>query len=462
MQLPYWHHSCSHNESLQFVTELRTNENHVINIQELQPTSNPPCLTAKSFPVPSADGKLSFSPVSLHASYVTTAEVVVLDIQSSKILFHTKATEPFYRPPGQFSPDGSFLACSTLDRKICIWRNTPTGYAPWSTLQPRLLFDKFSFSPTTVSVLTWGPKGIQLLHPESSVSSPSPNKTGPRYPPRDYLVACSINGAHIVIAQQGGRVVTVLDPHLGTTIHSIHVHVRIEAIGMVDGTILVAGGDRLLCWNLRAGKRPTARGSYGIIAVSPYINGAYKLVISNDHSLFAFVVGGMVILYNITARAILTRAVVDNVLDIQFSQDGHQLYVHNINSLRFYGSPTFSLRKFEVVGYRCSVSVMNAHPEGMESCGRFLPPTCGYYAIKTKWIMDSNNCKSLWLPPNWRTKEESDVRLEGNFLALVGRHHQKPIIIELQPQPYLRLSLLSSPLSSLSVNSQFPSESSSE
>jgi len=436
LQLPNKYQSyaqCTHKESLQFATSLKTNGRLTINIQELQPISNPLCLTIKSYPVPLVNGKLSFSPVSFHASFATTTEVVVLDVQGSKILFHTKVDQPLHNPPGQFSPDGSFLACETLDHNIFIWRNTPTGYVPWSTLQPRLPFDEFSFSPTANSVLTWGPEGIEVLHPENSATSPFSNKTNTPHRGK-HLVAYSADGTHIAMARQEGGVVTVLNSLSGALLQSIHVSMHIQAIGIVGDTILLAGGDRLTTWDLGTGEGAAFSGSHDITAISSYMDWADRLALSNDHSQFAFAKGAVVVLYSMTAQAIVTKHRVDQtVLDIQFSQDGHSLYVHSFDEPGRFGHTTVLLTTFEMARDGCSASVTKVHLEDRESHNRFTIPSCGYHITESKWVMDSGGCKHLWLPPNWRSKWGLGVRIKGNFLSLVGSHHQEPIIIKLQP-----------------------------
>ena len=50
------------------------------------------------------------------------------------------------------------------------------------------------------------------------------------------------------------------------------------------------------------------------------------------------------------------------------------------------------------------------------------------------WIEDAGGKKLLWLPPNWRVRYWWEVTFHGKFLALVGRHHPVPVIIEFQPQ----------------------------
>ena len=429
----------AHEESLQFVISSETDGQLAINIQELQSALNPLCLTVKSFLVPLFDGEFSFSPTSFHASLVTQEQIVVLDVQQSNIIFQTMATQPLYDPPGQFSHDGSLFACKTLDNNICIWKNTPTGYVAWNTLQPRLPFDKFSFSPTATSILTCGPAGVQLLHPQSSASSPPPNESKLHYQSRKHLVACSADGAYIVIAQKKGNVVTILDSLLGTPVQSIHAGVEIQAIGIIDVTIFVAGGDKLVSWNIGAGEKASVSGSHDISALNPWIEGASRFILSNDRSQVAFAIGNSttIILYDITAQALTEQGVHDITPDIQFSQDGHWLYVCSCEQdLMFADFFTIFLTKLEMRG-GCSVSVTEECLENRESWDRFFPPSHRYQVIKSGWVMDSNGCKYLWLPPNWRTKDQSDVGLDGRFLALVGSHHQKPIIIELQSQPHL-------------------------
>ena len=425
-----------HGESLQFATSYKTNGKLAISIQGIQSTSNSLSFTAKSFFVPSINGEFSFSPVSFHASFVTETEIVVVDVQSSKILIHTKTTEPLYNPPGQFSPDGSFLACKTLGNNICIWRNTPTGYVPWSTLQPRLKFDGFLFSPTATSVLTWGKfNGIQVLHVENSISSPSPSEIKALHQQREHLVAFSADGSHIVTAQRESSVFTVLDSLLDTTTQSINAGVEIQAIRIVDDTLLMAGRHKLIIWNLGAGEGTTVGGiSHDIIAT--HMDGAHNLALSIDHSKMAFASEETAILYDITAQAVLIKhEMYGTIQDIKFSQDGNLLYVWSCD-MSFYGDYKVYLTKFEIGGDVCSVRVTKECLEDRQWNSLYLP-SLKYYLRYLEWVQDSDGHRYLWLPPHWRTKAQSDIEYEHNFVALVGSHRQKPIVIEYQPLPIL-------------------------
>jgi WD40 repeat protein len=423
----------AHKESLRVATVSKPNGKPVINILEFQPPSNPSHPVVELFPVPPHDGRFSFSPVSFHASFITESEVIILDVQGPKTLFHAKATQPLYRSPGQFSPDGSFFACGTLEHKICIWRNTPTGYVPWSTLKPRLPFNNFSFSPIAISILAWGPEGIQHLHPGNSISPLSPNEIKPLHQPGKHLVACSTDGTHIATAQHEGGIITVLDPCLGTPLWLIYTGVQIQDMKIVGATIFVADGHRLISWNLEVGGGATVSGSCNTVAVGAHMHKANNLVLSDDCSQIAFAVGGEVFLYDIMAQEMITKHWVGRtIVDIQFSQDGHWLYAFRIVQ---HFRTEFHFTKLEMVENGHSVDVTTKVLLDRVPWVSHVRSPYGYsIGSRSEWVVDSRGHKYLWLPPHWRTTHGLDVGWEGDFLALVARHHQKPIIIELQPQ----------------------------
>ena len=211
------HHLGAHwaqEESLWFATSFETDGRFVIDIQELQPTSDPPLLVVKSFPIPPQGGKFSFCPISFHASFVSEVEVVILDVQDSKVLLQTKATQPLYTPPGYFSPQGRFFACGTLQGDIYVWRQTAPDYLPWSSFRPRSPLEGFLFSPAEASILSWSPGGVQLLHPHRRSSLSPPHEIEHYHRGDNHFVASSA-GTHILVAQQEGSVISrraIVDP----------------------------------------------------------------------------------------------------------------------------------------------------------------------------------------------------------------------------------------------------------
>jgi hypothetical protein len=419
----------THKESLQYATSFQAKGKLIINIRELQLIPKPSFSLVESFLVSPHNGEFSFSPASFHASFVTEVEVVVLDVRGSRILFHTKTTQSLYKPPGQFSPDGSFFACGTLEHKICIWRNTSTSYVSWSTLQPRLPFSKFSFSPTAISILAWSSEGIQLLHPENSINPLSPNKIKPLHQLGKHLVAYSRDRTHIATAQLKGSIITVLDPLLGTPVQSIHTGVQIQDIKIVGTTIFVADGHELISWNLEAGGGATVSDSY---CIGAHMDEGDSLVLSNDCSQIAFAIGKEVFLYDIEVQGIFTGYTMDHpVILIQFSQDGCQLDVFCDPGDGYNFGPTeLKMENW----YSADVTQRFLSHKGSQ-IRHFQSPLGYFVGLWSEWIKDSRYSDILWLPPNWRRKSGLDMRWEGDFLALVGSHHQEPIIIEFQPQP---------------------------
>jgi hypothetical protein len=249
-----------HEGSLQFSTYFESNGKYMVDVQEFQPTSDPPIIVVKSFLVPPQNGKFSFSPVSSHASFVTKMEVVILDLQDSRILLQF-ATQLPYTSSGNFSLDGCFFACQTFEHEICIWTNKPSGYVPWCNLWPRLSSRGFSFSPTTSSILTWGLDGIQLLEPDNGPTILSTKKYGGKLTASggvpisrgNHLVAYSADGAHIATVRQGDNIVTVLGTLPNIPQRLFDANLPILDIKIFDNTVFAANGHQLVSWNLNTG-----------------------------------------------------------------------------------------------------------------------------------------------------------------------------------------------------------------
>ena len=245
---PHW----TREGSLYFSTCLETSDRSAITIREFQPTLTPSHPVVESFHVPHHGGKFSFSPFFFHASFVTRTNIVILDVRDSNILLRTKDEGRTYEySPGFFSPDGRFFACKTLRRGISIWKNTPDGYIPWSSVRPRLPCKGFSFSPTATSILTWGPEGIQLLNPGDRVRSFTFYSFQPNLQDGDHLVTSSADGTRIATARRGGCAVTILDSLSGTSQQSFSTRSEIQGLGFVQDAVLVLSEHSMARWSLK-------------------------------------------------------------------------------------------------------------------------------------------------------------------------------------------------------------------
>jgi len=427
----------AHEDSLRFATSFKAGRKLAINIHQLQPLSTPSLPMVESFLVPPHDGEFSFSPVSFHASFVTMTEIAILDVRDSKILLQIRAARPLYKPPGRFSPDGCLFACGTLGNEIYIWKKTSTGYVPGSSLEPRLPFEGFSFSPTAVSVLTWGPGGVQLL--DNHFRFPSPDRTAPHHHHNcgDHLVAHSKDGTRIATGRRGDSVVTVLDLLSDAPQRSIDTAMRILDIGIVDNVIVVADTRELVSWHPEAGE--IIRSAYGAIVaetavVSTDPDVVEHFTLSTDCSWVAFTIERTVFLYDVQAQRILNKFAMEyDVVDIRFSPCGRQLCLILDDDFYDHQDNTRD-RALSETGEEWRIVNVT---ENTWSRGGLFPPHEYCFQQESGWIEDSGGRKLLWLPPNWRMTSCLDTRWTGDFLALVDARHPEPIIVKFKPQPLL-------------------------
>ena len=421
---------CINKESLWFSICFEKDGEHVVNIQELQQSSDPLHPLIKSFPVPSYKGEFSFSPVSFHGSFVTELEITILDLRDSRILLQAEANYSPYTPPGCFSPDGSFFACGTEEDEIYLWRNISGNYIPWRNLQPRLPFKGFSFSPTTSTILTWGQEGIQLLEHGNHSTSLSPSKLKSYWPDRNHLVAYSIDSPYIATAQQDGSVVTVLDS-LSTTKHlCFDTYMQILDIKIVGNVIFVVDGHKLASWHLGTGE-PAYDDKITAISASTLYS---SLTLSNDCSKVAFADEDTVSLYDIqTQRILCSYTARYPIEDIQFSPNGSQLWF-----LTYIDDCSPYVVKLERGKGGNFENVTEEHTDdacfdGWQSWVNPFSPHGFCIQGKPEWVTDQGGSKLLWLPLSWRPKQFVDVRWNSNCLVFVSSDHPDPIIVEFQP-----------------------------
>ena len=390
-----------HEESLQFAISSKIDQELVISIQELQPTSDHLFHVVKSFPISPQDGTFSFSPVSLHASFVSGGEIVILDVQDSKILFQSKDARASYRTAGYFSHDGCFCVCGVLNGDICIWERTSTGYVPQSSLRPRFSWHGFLWSPTSISILCWGLNVVQLLHPDTYPGSISPNMVE-HVQFTDHIVVCSVDQTHIIIGQCGGGHITALD-YLGTKQQSVDTNATIRDIKIMDNTVFVIDGNRLSSLHLTIGGQ--VQSACGIrrenTPLHIHMNGV--LALSNNCTQVAFTSGKAAFLYDVEAQKVLGDLVTDgeDIFHIQFSPDGSQLwfivslpdrenckcYCVELDSTK---DPCFGGVTIEDLEDEWSLDSLFRSPGEYRIVGKM-----------SKWVSGSKG-NVLWLPVDWR------------------------------------------------------------
>ena len=450
----YW----IHEDALQFATISDGYKGLMFNIHELQPTLTPPVCVLSSFYIPPYRGEFSFSPASFHASFVTNAEVVVLNVQDSKVLLQAGVAQ-LLSQPGQFSHNGHFFACGTKEYKIHVWQNTPTGYVPWSILRSRLPLEGISWSPISTSILCWCRGGILLLHPEGHSSTPPPNRNEFNTRGKKHLVAYSANSSCVAVAQERGGIIMVLDHlsgtvwqqnNLGVQIHDIKIVSNtvfaISAYRPIENTILPVGIHKfaeiiihylssstlpiskykLIGWELGASglKQCTYNRALAIDTHAEY------LTLSYNCSLIAFTRGKRIFLYDVNIQKILKSIEwYGGPQNIRFSPNQHQLWFIGFHDTSHIGNPYIG--KLEVVGSWSPAKVIIEDLENVWSWINHFSPHGYYVRNGSEWARDSRGRNLLWLP-HWRIKGWKSGTWEGNFLALVDGQNLVPLIIEFQ------------------------------
>jgi len=432
-----------HGDSLLFSTSYKTDGRITITTQELQPTSIPPFLATESFLLPSHDGAFSFSPVSFHASFLTTRKVIILDVRDLGTLLRIEETTGQHvEESGCFSPDGRFFAYMTSTDEIHVWKNMSTVYVPWSNFVPQFLgFRGFAFSPSAISILSWGNCGIELL--DNHLRPPSPKNTRHRRTTGAHLVAYSADGTRIATARSHDGVVTVLDPLLDTPQRHINTNMQILEIKIFDNVLFVADKHELVSWDLGVGR--TGRDAHGVKRMTLdgiLWTGWCKL--SKDCSQIAVVTERMVSLYDIKTREILNECMMgqgflegcwmEDIWNMRFSPDGSQLWF-SLGSPWATG-PHYCAMLHITEDWRSAEATGGLLEDGWSQDSRFPPP--GYrIRLGAGWVEGPGGRRLLWLPPNWRTMHMAEAMWDGNFLALVDSRHPEPIIIEFRPEPLL-------------------------
>jgi hypothetical protein len=213
---------------------------------------------------------------------------------------------------------------------------------------------------------------------------------------------------------------------------------EIQDIGIVDDAIFVTDGRKLVNWRFGAGGiMHGARGARKTIvgetlAISADLNTAEHFALSNDCSQIGFAINMSVFLYDVAAQKIIGAHTTDGAIaDIWFSPDGRRLWVAVYTLSRDGGdNPCYSLtlEMAEDLGDEWSSSTIRPLSRTRNSQSHEYRIGSG-----SGWVENSGGSKLLWLPPSWRTKNGVDARWHGNFLAFVGGHHQKPIVIGFQP-----------------------------
>jgi len=296
---------------------------------------------------------------------------------------------------------------------------------PQSNLTAQLSWDEFSWSPTSTSILCWSSIGIQLLHLDNCLGLTTTGRT-----PHDHLVAYTADQTHIASVRRWDTVITFLNLSDATR-QTVTMNTPISDIKIVDSTIFVTNGKRLVSWCFMTGGQvgsgwDTKRENKVLSVHIP----TDDFALSNNCSQIAFAVEQTVFLYDVKSQKILGDFVTDgHITHLQFASDGSQLW-SIVNSI---GGKTSKCYHVEIERERnpcfANTTITDLEDEwSLDSLFR-SPHECRIARNESEWVSDSRG-NILWLPPNWRIGRGWSARWDGNFLTLLNGGHPEPIIIE--------------------------------
>lgn len=247
----------------------------------------------------------------------------------------------------------------------------------------------------------------------------------------------------------GDHVITILDVSSATLRRVIETHTEIHYVKVSDNAIFVIGTDVFTQWDLEAGRR--VRDQMSIVLGR--VDQRSRFTISHDCSGVVSVgvdssANTRVCTHSARPPETITFGGPDrlDVIDIRFSPDGREVwYLQRIQDLsgpvenpsfRKWGVPlkgrnggAEAVVTRYITGEEWKTVGADPLPDGGWSWVDLF--SCGYHITKgAKWAEDSKSNKLLWLAPNWRLADGSDVRWDGNFLTLMASHHPEPIIVE--------------------------------
>ena len=426
---PIW----THDEYLRFAT---INPKSIRIWQSTFTLEHPPVEVA-SFPVP--DGitdahRFLFLPSLSRLALILKKSIQVWDLKAPKLLLKSDYTPDIYQrytPQSSFSSDGRFFAYATTNEGVHIWKESPTGYLPhqWfpffadqPKVAPRL-------SPNAESIIISIGSKIHRLHTGDQVPSlPTISETGDSRP-SDFTLRFSPDKNFAVFARQRENTVTVIDLKSGELKWNTDVGLEIGCVGMAVGTVIVAGRDSIITWNLPGGDRTFNASINNIVRTPPFSpvhSTAMPCYMSISPNLSRVVVmrtngsfGDHLEVYDMSTGWRLARIDTKSQLRPYFTRDGREVWAGNYNPV--------DGEQYEIIedGKSGAIELKHQH-----FSGRVFPESSrGYTVTDSWWVLSPSQKRLLWLPHRWRSGEGKRV-WGGRFLGLLDGELSEVVVLE--------------------------------
>ena len=216
-----------------------------------------PPVAVKPLPTPDEIVDLAdflFLPTLSRLGIAFPGTLLVWDARDSKLLLKISSPDP---SDMSFSSDGLFFAClpKSSGGEVCVWKESLSGYV----LHQQLAFASPNWypgpflSPDGASVIVCLDSTLHLWHTKDPILSGRPiPDTSPR---REFVLEFSPTGTSAAFTGKSGDTVTILGLQSGDPRLLIDAGVEVRCLGLTGTTIVVAGEERILVWNVTAAEK---------------------------------------------------------------------------------------------------------------------------------------------------------------------------------------------------------------
>ena len=345
------------------------------------------------------------------------------------------ATDSRFRPPLSLSSGGHFLACSSVEPEIYLWKESSIGYVlaaklPSSTQHPSSLL-----SANGESIVVYDDSTIRLWYtnaftaPTTTTSSFSSSRASTQAQQSDNFVL-DFHPFSLLAAfsRRKGGTATILDLKSGLPQLVISTGVGVVGIKVVENTVVAIGDGKVVTWKLsEANCLPGA--TIGLR------DGPQMTLLNDERQTSA-----------VTASISFGDLLMQCILEKK-----QPLYAYSASTGRCVGyalvegiTPWFAQGKLDIwctVGDKAEMWMVT--PEGLsesvqaqavDGVSLELPwvSSCGYQATKYGWILSPDGKRLLMLPPYLRSDAVAQL-WRGQYLALLHGSLPEPAILEFGP-----------------------------
>ncbi|KAF9786393.1 hypothetical protein BJ322DRAFT_784345 [Thelephora terrestris] len=368
-------------------------------------------------------GDFLFLPAFSQLAFKTQDTIFIWDAKDSRFLLKfVPIQNPWPHQGSSFSSDGRFFSHVDLYENIYVWKRSPTDYILHQVLP--LHSTKPLLSPNGESIIAIARAALHLWHTRYHVHLP------PREPKDedgfDFLLEFSPNEVLAASVRFMGDTVTILDLQSGNPRLTIDTGMEVMCLGVTASTVAVAGGGKIINWNLPAENCANAMASV-------------------DDSVHTTVLACSNLAYS------AERSISPDLTHIAVTERGnpYNLHIHSMSTgKRLVGTKVPDTLQWVILGGRevwCmdgkdyvrgwkiiqdgGSGIAGLEPLETTKCPPQVSPwqsRCGYEVTHDGWVLSPTQKRLLWLPQHWRELGEHTT-WSGRILGL--RHCELPEVV---------------------------------